>query len=456
MAQKPIREAQAKALIAANWSSNMPSKPEIRFASVNPDTNLEILPNQHSWLRNSRIVAKVDEMFGKRGKLGYVKVAQDWDECRAWIESYRGKEVMIGERIGKLNHFLIEPFIEHQNEYYLSFTCERENDVINFSEKGGVDIEDQGESITTIRVSLDQQVNLQHYVSVGQSTINPQLQSTIKGLLQLFRTLDLPYLEFNPLTEVDGKIYLLDTVARVDSSAAFRQHAHWGNLKLPLGFGTLITPEEERIKEMDSKSGSSLKFVLLNPKGRIWTMVAGGGASIIYADAITSQADPKELANYGEWSGNPTTDEMEAYTSEILKLVEKNPDDQALIIGGGIANFTDVKKTFAGIIKALKKHQQNLKHLKVFVRRAGPNDKEGLAALQKACDEMGIPCVTYGAELPMTDIVEMAVEALGIRADEEVKSEKLKVKSDLPKDNIAFKPTKFITPTTYPPSPAQF
>jgi succinyl-CoA synthetase beta subunit len=24
----------------------------------------------------------------------------------------------------------------------------------------------------------------------------------------------------------------------------------------------------------------------LNPKGRIWTMVAGGGASVIYADTV--------------------------------------------------------------------------------------------------------------------------------------------------------------------------
>nr|DAD39364.1 TPA_asm: hypothetical protein HUJ06_013687 [Nelumbo nucifera] len=31
---------------------------------------------------------------------------------------------------------------------------------------------------------------------------------------------------------------------------------------------------------------TSLKFTVLNPKGRIWTMVAGGGASVIYADIV--------------------------------------------------------------------------------------------------------------------------------------------------------------------------
>jgi hypothetical protein len=33
---------------------------------------------------------------------------------------------------------------------------------------------------------------------------------------------------------------------------------------------------------LDSKSGASLKLTILNKSGRIWTMVAGGGASVIY------------------------------------------------------------------------------------------------------------------------------------------------------------------------------
>jgi len=34
------------------------------------------------------------------------------------------------------------------------------------------------------------------------------------------------------------------------------------------------------------QTGASLKLTILNPKGRIWTMVAGGGASVIYADTV--------------------------------------------------------------------------------------------------------------------------------------------------------------------------
>jgi hypothetical protein len=35
------------------------------------------------------------------------------------------------------------------------------------------------------------------------------------------------------------------------------------------------------------QTSASLKLAILNPKARIWTMVAGGGASVIYADTVT-------------------------------------------------------------------------------------------------------------------------------------------------------------------------
>ena len=51
-----------------------------------------------------------------------------------------------------------------------------------------------------------------------------------------------------------------------------------------------------------------------------------------------------------------------------------------LIIGGGIANFTDVKKTFKGIVRALKQYGDKLIEggVKIWVRRGGPNFEEGL------------------------------------------------------------------------------
>ena len=45
---------------------------------------------------------------------------------------------------------------------------------------------------------------------------------------------------------------------------------------------------------------SILQLTILNERGRIWTMVAGGGASVIYADTIVDMGGVNDLANYGK------------------------------------------------------------------------------------------------------------------------------------------------------------
>jgi len=60
----------------------------------------------------------------------------------------------------------------------------------------------------------------------------------------------------------------------------------WGDVEFPLPFGRALTAAEEHIARLDASTGASLKLSILNPKGRVWTMVAGGGASVIYADTV--------------------------------------------------------------------------------------------------------------------------------------------------------------------------
>ena len=125
-----------------------------------------------------------------------------------------------------------------------------------------------------------------------------------------------------------------------------------------------------------------MQFTILNAKGRIWTMVAGGGASVIYSDTICDLGGASELANYGEYSGAPTENQTYEYARVILSLMtkEKHPQGKVLIIGGGIANFTNVAATFKGIVTALKEFQHQLieHNISIYVRRAGPNYQEGL------------------------------------------------------------------------------
>ncbi|ROL03920.1 ATP-citrate synthase [Anabarilius grahami] len=224
---------------------------------------------------------------------------------------------------------------------------------------------------------------------------------------------------FIPLVKLVTKdgVYILDMAAKIDSAADYICKPRWGDVEFPPPFGREAYPEEAYIADLDAKSGASLKLTLLNPKGRIWTMVAGGGASVVYSDTICDLGGVDELANYGEYSGAPSEQQTYDYAKTILSLMtrEKHPDGKVLIIGGSIANFTNVAATFKGIVRAIKDYQGPLKEneVTIFVRRGGPNYQEGLRVMEEVGKTTGIPIHVFGTETHMTAIVGMA---LGHRA----------------------------------------
>lgn len=110
--------------------------------------------------------------------------------------------------------------------------------------------------------------------------------------------------------------------------------------------------------------------------------MAGGGASVIYADTIVDLGGVEELANYGEYSGGPNEIQTYEYAKTVIDLMcrHPHPEGKVLIIGGGIANFTNVADTFKGIMRALREAKLRLQenNTMIFVRRGGPNHLEGL------------------------------------------------------------------------------
>src|SRR5258708_17648395 len=86
-------------------------------------------------------------------------------------------------------------------------------------------------------------------------------------------------------------------------------------------------------------------------------------------------------------------------------------DGKILIIGGGIANFTNVAATFKGIIRALKEYKAPLinHQVRIYVRRGGPNYQEGLKAMRLLGESLGVPIKVYGPETHITQIVPLAL-----------------------------------------------
>ncbi|MDD5453799.1 MAG: ATP citrate lyase citrate-binding domain-containing protein [Candidatus Bipolaricaulis sp.] len=423
MAQRGIREYDAKRMLARAIGEYSGGKFRIddRLVLVTPETDLATVEADHPWLAKERLVVKPDQLFGKRGKNKLILLNADLAAAKAWIAARMGKEVTIegagGTTTGILTHFLIEPFVPHDAEYYLAFTSSRDVDTIHFSPKGGVDIESVWDTVVSIDVPvLADQMQVRVLPELPDIPHRETVAEFIQVLYRIYVDYHFTYLEFNPLAFFRGRLIPLDTVAKLDDTAAFQCAEKWGEITFPRPFGKAMTKEEAYVESLDAKTGASLKLTLLNPDGRVWLLVAGGGASVIYADTVVDLGFGGELANYGEYSGDPSTELTYEYTKTLLDLMTRVPDPQGrpkyLLIGGGIANFTDVAKTFTGIIQALEEYKDRLQknHVKIYVRRGGPNYKEGLENMRRLGERIGVPLEVYGPETHMTRIVSLALE----------------------------------------------
>ncbi|KAH7427684.1 hypothetical protein KP509_10G055000 [Ceratopteris richardii] len=356
-------------------------------------------------------------LFGKRGKSGLVALKLDLTGVMAFVNERLGKEVEMGGAKAPITTFIVEPFVPHEEEFYFSITSERLGSTVSFSECGGIEIEENWDKVKQVFVPTGKTLNSElcaPLIATLSLEIRGKIEAFLKGVFSVFEDLDFTFLEMNPFTLVDGEPYPLDMRGELDDTAAFKNFQKWGDVEFPLPFGRVMTPAEQLVYAMDEKTSASLKLSILNAKARIWTMVAGGGASVIYADTVGDLGYATDLGNYAEYSGAPKEEEVLHYARVLIDCATANPDGQgrALIVGGGIANFTDVAATFAGIIRAMREKQNQMREAKirVYVRRGGPNWQQGLAKMRALSQEINVPIEVYGPEASMTGICQQAIE----------------------------------------------
>ena len=142
MAQKAIREYDAKSILAKHWDKYFPDF-TYAYETVMVQNGSELLEaaKTKTWLNEKTLVAKPDMLFGKRGKNDLVlfKDAKPGDvtlaKAASWIDEKSSSEQKVyfsfdgdtptGEpSVDKLTHFVVEPFTPHEQaeEYYVSAT----------------------------------------------------------------------------------------------------------------------------------------------------------------------------------------------------------------------------------------------------------------------------------------------------------------------------------------------
>ncbi len=379
MPRVKISEYTAKSLLISNYQGlQLTETPSVSQISRHfPGNNL---------------VVKVDQGIKKRGVQGLVALNLSPKEIPPLIKSWSKRG---------WSQFLVEPMIEHGQggERYLALERVRDGWQVSYLSAGGIDVEQSWSNLETF-IWNPKQDHLKL----------PVLHTYLSKLIPALEKNHLVFVEMNPVLVRQNKVIPLDLAVEQDSASP---------TALPMVQDRSVSPLEQKIASLDARTPASLKFRLLNPGGAIWMLLSGGGASLVLADEVADLGLGQELANYGEYSGAPSTEDVYLYTKYILEAMLSRPSTinhkpLTLIIAGGVANFTDVAKTFRGIIQALdEKKPELLKHkVKVYVRRGGPNEVKGLKLMSDFLSEAKLLGAVYGHQVPLTKIISDLKERL--------------------------------------------
>jgi len=381
------------------WGISVPN-----YAVVGSVDEFNTLSETDDWLRKSKLVAKAHEALGSRFKLGLVKVGLDLAGAKAAVRE------ILGRQVGSItvSQVIVSQMVPHKDEYYAAVKSTREGADVLVANCGGIEVEANWDRVKKVTVDVGQTPPHDALGKLAKEAgFNKELAKKVADfagkLFACFDNEDAQYLEVNPVVarESDGELVALDAVTLLDADAKFR-HPDW-DFPFAAEFGRAYTKNELEVMAVDSKIKGSVKFIEI-PGGDTAMLPAGGGASIYYSDAVVARGG--KLANYAEYSGDPPDWAVEVLTEKVCSL----PGIKNIIVGGAIANFTDVKKTFGGIIAGFRKAKAEgkLNGVKIWVRRGGPREKEGLDAM-RALSEEGFDIHVFDRHTPLTDIVDTAL-----------------------------------------------
>jgi ATP-citrate lyase beta-subunit len=382
------------------WGLTVPN-----YVVVTSVDELAKLGQANEWLKKSKLVVKAHEALGSRYKLGLVKVDLDLKGAEAATKE------MIGRHVGSItvSQVIVSEMIPHKEEYYCAVKSTRTGTDILVANCGGIEVESNWERVNRLALEVGQQPSADALERLAKDagftgSLLKKMADFAGKMFTCFDSEDAQYLEVNPvvLREQDSELIALDAVTLLDGDAKFR-HPDW-NFAFAAEFGRAYSKHEMEVMAVDSKIKGSVKFIEI-PGGDTAMLPAGGGASIYYSDAVVARGG--KLANYAEYSGDPPDWAVEVLTDKVCSL----PGIKNIIVGGAIANFTDVKKTFGGIINGFRKAKSEgkLKGVKIWVRRGGPREKEGLDAMRALKDE-GFDINVFDRNTPLTDIVDKALQ----------------------------------------------
>ena len=230
MSAKSVREYHGKKLLARHLEGV-----DDRMCLVTGSTDLDSLSISNPWLQDTKLVVKPDQLIKRRGKHGLVGVNLSLEEVKEWISRRMSTEITIDSVTGTLDTFIIEPFVKHQEEYYICIQSQREGEEILFCADGGVDVGDVDSKANRLFLAIDDDEPLSSEAitstlleQVSNKQHQEELAKFLSRLVVVYRKLNFTYMEINPIVFGDHGPAPLDLAAKLDETAAFL--TSWGHV----------------------------------------------------------------------------------------------------------------------------------------------------------------------------------------------------------------------------------
>ncbi|KAH6972330.1 hypothetical protein BKA56DRAFT_635357 [Ilyonectria sp. MPI-CAGE-AT-0026] len=274
----------------------------------------------------------------------------------------------------KVNELYVAEFIDHDDEWYLALTLDRENytPVIIISKKGGVDIEtiakENPDELHTFKFSLTSGITAELVSRISERLKLPpkeveSLRKTLTGLYNLFVAKDATLLEINPLARSsNGTFTCLDAKFIFDPAAEKRQKELFA----------LRDREKEVEEELEAEKYG---LIYIKMDGNIGNVVNGAGLAMATNDAISDHGGTS--ANFLDAGGQATKETMQKAFEIILR--DERVKTILVNVYGGIIRCDMIAESIIGAATALGPLRVPL-----VVRLQGTNSAEGLKLIKDA------------------------------------------------------------------------
>lgn len=342
----------------------------------------------------TEVVVKAQILSGKRGKNNGIKFCSSVDEVVVAC-----KELLVNQIKGmQVTAVLIEEKLQIAEEHYCSivYDTNSKQPMLIYSSQGGMDIEDVAEE-KIMRIPLD--------IRNDQLPVAQKDWDFAQKLYAVFKTEDARVVEINPLVKTtEGNWVAADAKIALDDDAFYR-HKEWETLEPRTMLGRAPTEREILVKKIDEGEnyyrGTAGKYIEMD--GDIGLILNGGGASIANMDALLAVG--LKPANYTEYSGNPPREKVYA----LAKIVLSKPGLKGLWMCGVVANFTNMKDTFMGIIDALDEIKPKYP---IVVRRDGPESAEAMQLMRECGERNNLNLKLFTKAMPMGDTAQILADMI--------------------------------------------